>query len=219
LAIDFTEQSHLLILGESGAGKTAALRTLCHEVVRANSVESGRLVIVDYRRTLLGVVESEHLVGYAMSQASAESQIGALARTLVARMPPDGVTQKQLRNRSWWSGPEIFVVVDDYDLVAGASESLRNPLVPLIEMLPHARDIGLHVVLARRSGGAARAMFDPMLARMRELGCMGLMMSAGAEEGPLFGSLRPSPMPSGRGVVIRRAEPNQVVQVGWIDPP
>jgi S-DNA-T family DNA segregation ATPase FtsK/SpoIIIE len=216
LAIDFAEQSHLLILGESGAGKTAALRTLCREVVRANSVDSGRLVIVDYRRTLLGVVESDHLVGYAMSQASADSQIGALTRTLEARMPPEVVTQKQLRDRSWWSGPEIFVVVDDYDLVAGAT---HNPLIPLLEILPHARDVGLHLVLARRSGGAARAMFDPMLARMRELGCMGLMMSAAPEEGPLFGSARPSPMPSGRAVVIRRAEPDQVVQVGWIDPP
>jgi S-DNA-T family DNA segregation ATPase FtsK/SpoIIIE len=215
LAIDFAEQPHLLILGESGAGKTAALRTLCCEVVRLNSVESGRLVIVDYRRTLLGVVESDHLVGYAMSQASADSQIGALTRTLEARMPPEVVTQKQLRDRSWWSGPEIFVVVDDYDLVAGAA---HNPLMPLIEILPHARDVGLHLVLARRSGGAARAMFDPMLARMRELGCMGLMMSAAPEDGPLFGSARPSPMPSGRGVVIRRAVPDQVVQVGWIDP-
>jgi S-DNA-T family DNA segregation ATPase FtsK/SpoIIIE len=130
-------------------------------------------------------------------------------------MPPEVVTQKQLRDRSWWSGPEIFVVVDDYDLVAGAA---HNPLMPLIEILPHARDVGLHLVLARRSGGAARAMFDPMLARMRELGCMGLMMSAAPEDGPLFGSARPSPMPSGRGVVIRRAVPDQVVQVGWIDP-
>jgi DNA segregation ATPase FtsK/SpoIIIE, S-DNA-T family len=216
LAIDLAEQSHLLILGESGSGKTSTLRTMCREVMRANSVESGRLVVVDYRRTLLGVVETDHLAGYAMSHASAATQIGAVTRTLAARMPPEHVTQGQLRDRSWWSGPEIFVIVDDYDLVAGVTD---NPLAPLIEMLPHARDVGLHVVLARRSGGAARAMFDPMLARLRELGCMGLMMSAGPEEGPLFGSVRPSPMPPGRGVVIRRGEQDQVVQIGWVDPP
>jgi S-DNA-T family DNA segregation ATPase FtsK/SpoIIIE len=215
LVLDFTEQSHLLILGESGSGKTATLRTMCREVMRSNSAEEGRLVVVDYRRTLLGVVESDHLAGYAMSQASVTSHIGALARTLETRKPPDGVTQKQLRDRSWWSGPEIFVIVDDYDLVASAGD---NPLLPLVGMLPHARDIGLHVVLARRSGGAARAMFDPMLGRMRELGCMGLMMSASPEEGPLFGSVRPTSMPSGRGVVVRRGEPDQVVQVGWVDP-
>lgn len=216
LTIDFVEQPHLLILGESRSGKTTTLRTLCHEVIRANSPASARLVLVDYRRTSLGVVESDHLAGYAMSQASAESHIGTLTRTLESRMPPDGVTQKQLRDRSWWSGPDIFVVVDDYDLVAGTT---ANPLTPLIEILPHATDVGLHVVLARRSGGAARAMFDPMLGRMRELGCMGLMMSAGPEDGPMFGSVRPAPMPPGRGVVTRRGEPDQVVQIGWVDPP
>jgi S-DNA-T family DNA segregation ATPase FtsK/SpoIIIE len=216
LALDFVEQSHLLILGESGAGKTATLRTLCREIVRTNSVASGRLVIVDYRRSLLGVVVTDHLAGYAMSRATATSHLDALTRTLEARMPPDDVSQTQLRDRSWWSGPEIFVIVDDYDLVATASD---NPLIPLVEMLPHARDVGLHLILARRSGGATRAMFDPVLARMRELGCMGLMMSANPEEGPLFGSVRPSAMPPGRGVVVRRREQDQVVQVGWIEPP
>ena len=32
--------------------------------------------------------------------------------------------QQQLRDRSWWSGPEIYVVVDDYDMVAA-----NNPLL------------------------------------------------------------------------------------------
>ena len=34
------------------------------------------------------------------------------------RLPGPDVTQEQLRNRSWWKGPELFVIVDDYDLVA-----------------------------------------------------------------------------------------------------
>jgi len=216
LTLDFVEQSHLLILGESGAGKTAALRTLCREVVRVNSAQSGQLLIVDYRRSLLGVIETDHVAGYAMSRVTATSHVDAVARTLQARMPPEDVTQTQLRDRSWWKGPEIFVIVDDYDLVATASD---NPLLPLVEILPHARDVGFHLMLARRSGGATRAMFDPVLARMRELGCMGLMMSAGSEEGPLFGTVRPSTMPQGRGVIVRRREQDQVVQVGWTDPP
>jgi S-DNA-T family DNA segregation ATPase FtsK/SpoIIIE len=131
-------------------------------------------------------------------------------------MPDDHVTQQQLRTRSWWSGPEIYLVVDDYDLVA---EGNGNPLAPLADFLPHAKDLGLHVVVARRSGGAARAMFDPVLARLRDGGCTGLMMSASPDEGTLLGSVRPSPLPAGRATMIARGEPGQLVQVAWSDPP
>lgn len=126
------------------------------------------------------------------------------------------MTQQQLRERSWWAGPEIFLVIDDYDLVAA---STGNPLTPLADLLPHAEDLGLHVIVARRSGGAARAMFDPMLARMRELGCMGVMMSASPDDGILLGSVRPSSQPPGRGTLITRGDGEQLVQIGWTDPP
>jgi S-DNA-T family DNA segregation ATPase FtsK/SpoIIIE len=131
-------------------------------------------------------------------------------------MPDEFVTQRQLRDRSWWHGPDIYVVVDDYDLVAGAT---GNPLTPLADFLPHAKDLGLHVIVARRSGGAARAMFDPVLARMRDMGCAGLMMSAAPDEGVLLGSARPAPLPPGRATLIVRGRPDELVQIAWVDPP
>jgi S-DNA-T family DNA segregation ATPase FtsK/SpoIIIE len=131
-------------------------------------------------------------------------------------MPGADVTQRQLRDRSWWSGPEIYVVIDDYDLVAGTG---TNPLTPLLEFLPHAKDLGLHIVVARRSGGAARAMFDPLLGRLRDLGCMGLMMSASPDEGVLLGSVRPRALPPGRATLVTRGRPDQLIQVAWTDPP
>ena len=215
VAVDFTALPHLLILGDTECGKTATLRTLCREIVRNHGPAEAQILVVDFRRTMLGVVESDHLFGYAMSTASAESTMGRAVASLGARLPGD-VTQQQLRDRSWWSGPEVYVVVDDYDLVSGAS---GNPLSPLLDMLPHAKDLGLHLVLARRSGGAARAMFDPVLTRLRDVGCTGLMMSAGPEEGVLLGSVRPSPLPAGRGTLIRRGQHDQLVQVAWTDAP
>ena len=216
VALDFAALPHLLILGDTECGKTATLRTVCREIQRSKGPDAARVLIVDFRRTLLGVLESDHLLGYAMSAASAESHLVATVELLTGRMPGEHVTQRQLRERSWWSGPDVYVIVDDYDLVAGAS---GNPLLPLLDLLPHSRDLGLHLVIARRSGGAARAMFDPILARMRELGCMGLMMSAAADEGVLLGSVRPSPLPPGRGTLIRRGRPDHLVQVSWTEPP
>ncbi|WP_349271086.1 type VII secretion protein EccC [Mycolicibacterium parafortuitum] len=214
VTLDLDEHPHLLILGENECGKTAALRLLCTELEAAQ--HDLRLEIVDVRRTLLGVVESARLTGYAVTGAAVTSRLAALTETLTARMPDERVTQRQLRDRSWWSGPELYVLVDDYDMVAGAT---GNPLNPLAEFLPHAKDIGLHLIVARRSGGAARAMFDPVLARMRDMGCAGLMMSATAEDGVLLGGVRPVRLPAGRGTLVVRGRPDELIQVGWVDPP
>jgi len=216
ITVDFTATPHLLIIGEGRCGKTATLRAVCREVVRTNDAGSAQLVVVDVRRTLLGVVETDHLRAYAMSTVDAEARLSTLAAELRARLPHGAVTQRQFRDRSWWSGPDVYVVVDDYDLVAGAPV---NPIGGLLELLPYARDVGLHLVVARSSAGAARAMFDPVLAALRDLGCLGLMMSASPDEGPLLGSVRPTPLPPGRATVIRRGQPDGQVQVAWADSP
>ncbi|CAM2941320.1 type VII secretion protein EccCb [Mycobacterium intermedium] len=201
---------HLLVLGDSGCGKTAALRTLCREIVRAGNAQ---LFLVDFRRGLLGVVEPDHLGGYAMSPQALGAVMPGVLKLLQARVLPPNASQAQLRERSWWSGPEIYVVVDDYDMI-----TVANPLHDLLEYLPHATDLGLHVIVARRSGGAARALFEPLLAALRDGGCLGLMMSARPDEGTLLGAGRPRPLPPGRGVLVARNGTERLVQVAWCPP-
>ncbi|WP_422749371.1 type VII secretion protein EccCb [Mycobacterium sp. WMMD1722] len=214
ITVDFAVQPHLIVLGDVESGKSSTLRTLCTELVRKVSPECAQVLVVDYRRSLLGVVDGDHLAGYVMSAAGLGPALSALADRLTGRLPGPDVTQQQLRTRSWWSGPEIYVVVDDYDLVA------ENPgLTPLVGWLAHARDVGLHLIVARRAGGAARAMFDPLLARLRDCGATGLVMSASPEEGVLFGAVRPGPLVPGRGALVTRNEPPHLIQVAWCDPP
>ncbi|HTX94904.1 MAG TPA: type VII secretion protein EccCb [Mycobacterium sp.] len=215
LAVDFGRDSHLVILGDNQCGKTATLRTLCREIVRTKSTAQARLVIIDFRRSLLGVVESEHLGGYAMSPAALAALLPELLEVLRRRMPPPDASQAQLRSGSWWSGPEVFVVVDDYDLV---STPAANPLAALVEYLPYARDLGLHLVVARRAGGAERALFEPLLAGLRDHGCMTLMMSGRPGGGATFGSGNPGRLPPGRGVLATPAGDEQLVQVLWSPP-
>jgi S-DNA-T family DNA segregation ATPase FtsK/SpoIIIE len=132
------------------------------------------------------------------------------------RLPGPDVTSEQLRTRSWWSGPELFVVVDDYELVATGG---RNPLAVLVEFLPQARDIGLHLIVARASGGASRAMFEPMLQRIKELGSPGIVLSGDKDEGVLIADVKASPQPPGRGTLARRRQGSALVQVAWTAPP
>ncbi|UXA19028.1 type VII secretion protein EccCb [Mycobacterium sp. SMC-4] len=214
--LDLREHPHLLVLGDSECGKTAVLRMLCTELADTHTAAQLQLDIVDYRRSLLGVVETGHLGGYSVSPVALLGRMAALQEQLTARLPDERVTQQQLRSRSWWEGPEIYLIVDDYDLVAGAT---GNPLTPLADLLPHAKDLGLHVIVARRSGGAARAMFDPVLARLRDMGCSGLMMSADLDDGGVFGGVRAGPLPPGRATLSVRGRGTELIQLGWVDPP
>jgi S-DNA-T family DNA segregation ATPase FtsK/SpoIIIE len=214
--IDFGQHPHLLILGDNECGKTATLRTLCREIVRTNTAAEAQLLIVDFRRSLLGVVESKHLGGYAMSSSALGGLLPGLLDVLARRMPSLDVSQAQLRAKSWWSGPDIYVLVDDYDLVATPAGSA---LAAVVEYLPYARDLGLHLIVARRSGGAERALFEPLLAGLRDLGCMTLMMSKRPDEGAPCGSGRSVRLPPGRGVLITRPGDEQLVQVAWSPPP
>ncbi len=214
VTVDLADRQHVLILGDGECGKTAALRLICMEVVRTHSPDLAQLMIVDYRRTLLGVVESDHLAGYAVNEAVLSAALPTLLERLRARIPGPEVDQRQLRTRSWWSGPDLYLIVDDYDLVAAGT---ANPLAPIVELLPYAKDLGLHMVIARRSGGAGRALFEPLLARLRELGCIGLMMSASPDEGVLLGATRPGPLPPGRARLITRSG-ERVVQLAWTPP-
>lgn len=131
-----------------------------------------------------------------------------LARHLRARRPGPDTTKEQLATRSWWTGPDVVVVVDDYDLVVTPT---GNPLAELLDLLSVARDVGLHLVIARRSGGAARALYEPVLARLRDLAAPGLIMSGNRDEGVLLGTVRPSEQPPGRGTLVDRSS-TRVVQ-------
>jgi S-DNA-T family DNA segregation ATPase FtsK/SpoIIIE len=125
------------------------------------------------------------------------------------------VTSEQLRDGSWWTGPDCYVLVDDYDLVAAGP---TNPLQPLLEYLAQARDIGLHLVLTRRSGGAGRALYEPVIQRLRELSSPGLVLSGDRDEGALLGTVRPGPLPPGRGWLVTRREGVRLVQLAHLPP-
>jgi S-DNA-T family DNA segregation ATPase FtsK/SpoIIIE len=216
--LDFEAEPHLLCFADGESGKTNLLRVLARGITDRLAPEQARIVLVDYRRTLLGQLPDSHLIGYASNGETAGQAISEVAASLRRRLPGPDVTPAQLRTRSWWSGPEVYVLVDDYDLVASSGAAASgNPLLPLLEFLPQAKDVGLHLVLARRSGGAGRALFEPVIARLRELASPGLMMSGSPEEGPLLDGVKPAPMPPGRAVLVGRRSGRRRVQVALLE--
>jgi S-DNA-T family DNA segregation ATPase FtsK/SpoIIIE len=210
--VDLTEADpHFLVYGDSGSGKSEFLRTWMTGLMAQRSAWEVRFIIVDYRRTLLGLVPEEYLGAYAGDANAAAAFAKALADKLTERLPPPDVTVQQLRERSWWTGPELILVVDDYDLVGAGRQS---PLAPLVDFLPQAREVGFHVVAARRVAGVMRSsMSEPMLSRIRELGTDGLVLSGDRREGAVLGDERAQERPPGRGVLVRRKSPSTLIQV------
>lgn len=213
--LDLTSESHFLVFGDTECGKSTFLRVLAQSIVDRHPINKARIILVDYRRSLLGSITTEHLIGYGTSAQTTQTIMNEVVGVMRARLPGPDVTPAQLRERSWWKGPDLYLLVDDYDLVAGTA----NPLLPLVEFLGQARDIGLHVVVTRRSGGASRAMFDPLLMRLKELGSPGLVMSGDRNEGVLLGNVKPSKLPPGRGWLVTRREGARLIQVAWLPPP
>jgi S-DNA-T family DNA segregation ATPase FtsK/SpoIIIE len=212
VGLDPTEEQHLYAFGDGGSGKSSLLRAVAHEVMRTNRPEQAQIFVVDLRRSLLGDVPDDYLNAYLTTAEQAEAAMAGLAGILRGRLPGPDVTTEQLRTRTWWSGPEAWVVVDDYDLVVS---STGNPLAPLVPFLAQARDVGLHVVLARRSGGAGRAMYEPVLQALRDLAAPGLVLSGSPDEGALIGGVRPEPAVPGRARFVTRDAGRQVVQLAY----
>ncbi|WP_213453663.1 type VII secretion protein EccCa [Rhizomonospora bruguierae] len=215
VGLDLTSADpHLLVFGDSGSGKTQFLRTFLTNLVRRQPATRARALLVDYRRGMLGVVPDEHLAAYAPDAAAASTYVNQLVERLKERMPPPDVTPEQLASRGWWDGPDIYLVVDDYDLVLGAA----NPLGPLVGFIPHAREVGLHIVLARRVAGASRTSHSDLLTvRLRELGTNGLILSGDPREGALVGEERAARRPPGRAVLVRRGQPPLLTQIAIAD--
>ena len=208
--VDFAADPHFLLFGEGESGKSTFLRSLARSIVDRNDLNDARLVIVDYRRSLLGDIDSPHLIGYGSSQQVTEGIITEIAAVMQDRLPTDLTTQEELRTRSWWKGPELYILVDDYDLVAGGSS---NPLTPLLPYVTQGQDVGLHLIIVRRSGGASRALYDPLIMRLRELSSPGIVMSGDRDEGVLLGTVRPGPLPPGRGWMVTRRGGTRLVQL------
>jgi len=213
--LELASAPHFLVLGDAECGKTATLRCLAQGLMAAHSPDALRLVVVDYRRTLLDLAHHAHCDVHAASPSVAAEAAAQLRRLLDRRLPGGAFRPPEVAAPERWSGPRYVLVVDDYDLVASAAPNL---LEPLLDLVAQGRDVGLHVLLARPVSGAARSAFEPFYQRVRETGCPGLIMSGDPREGPLLGGRTATPQPPGRGHFVTRHARSGLIQVAWAPP-
>lgn len=209
--LNFEQDPFFLVFGESESGKSNLLRLLIKQLADRYDGDSCKMFVIDNRRSLLDAAPPSHLAEYVPMSNAMDHHVEALAGLIKRRTPSPDITAQELRERSWWQGPKVYVIVDDYDLV---STSAGNPLAPLTELLPFARDVGIRFIVARNTAGASRSSYEPFIQRIKELGAQGVVLSGDPEEGDILGNVRPRPMPPGRGVFVSRRRGNPLVQTG-----
>ncbi len=178
---------HLLVLGDTGSGRTNLLRVAHRGPARprtrprswcSRSWTRGAGCRTPFPEPYLG--------GYATNPALAQRLAAAVATQLAARGEAGRAP----------GDPRIVLVVDDYDVLAASG---TQPLAALVPHLAGGRDLGLHVLLTRRVAGASRGLYEPFVLGVRESGCAGLILSGDRSEGQLLGTVRASVMPVGGG--------------------
>jgi S-DNA-T family DNA segregation ATPase FtsK/SpoIIIE len=207
-------ESHLYLFGDAKSGKSTFLRSIVREIAAKYSPKEAQIVAVDLRRSMLGEIPADYLFSYLTTRDEASTELGNLADFLRQRLPNSTVTPDQLRNRSWWTGAEVWVLVDDYDLVATNS---GNPVSVLQPLMAQAQDIGLHIIVARRSGGASRSAYESVLQTMTELGQTGILLSGSPDEGAVIGRHKMVKTNPGRAQVITRDAGRIAAQLAWSD--
>jgi S-DNA-T family DNA segregation ATPase FtsK/SpoIIIE len=197
---DFAEQPHLTMLGDAESGKTNLLRLMIKGITERYGPNEAKILLVDLRRNLMDHLPQQYRMGVAVTSQAAREMLTAAAQVIHKRMPGMDLSPEQLRRRDWWSGAQLFIVLDDFELVT----SMNSPLAPLVELLAYGADIGLHLIVARGAFGSARTGNDPALRKLAELNTPDLMLSCPPLDTPSSSKLRGRLLPVGRAQLATR---------------
>lgn len=190
---DFSRTPHLIVVGDTESGKTNLLRRVSEGITTRYAPHEAKIIVVDYRRTLVDTVPEEYRIGHVISLDNLKETVEGAARAMKTRIPGADIAPARMRQCDWWTGPRLFILVDDYDMVSG--NSFQSPFEPLFEHLTLGFEMGLHLVVARSAMGAGRGLGDGLLRRLDEANNPALLLSCPPTEGRLFGNAKPRNLP------------------------
>jgi type VII secretion protein EccCb len=210
---------HILIFGNSKSGKTRTAHAIARAICSRNSPQQVRFMLADYRSGLLDAVPDSHLLSAGAinrNSSTLDESIKALADNLRKRLPPTDLTTAQLRSRSWWSGFDIVLLVDDWHMIVGAAGG-APPMMPLAPLLPAAPDIGLHIIVTCLMSQAYKATMDKFVGSAFGAGAPTIFLSGDKQEFP-SSEIKVKRRPPGQAFLVS-PEGKEVIQAAYIDPP
>ncbi|MGY4646659.1 type VII secretion protein EccCa [Mycobacterium sp. URHB0021] len=218
----------LVVTGREDCGRTNTLAAVMHEIKRVyapgataatpdprDTRPRAQVWLVNPRRELLRLLGKDYLERFTYRNDEVGPWAVELNQILTARLPETGLDVDASLSRRW-SGPEIFLIVDDADRLPPGYDAPLRDLVPSANA---AADVGLRIVYARRFGGWSGAdRADPLLSAMKQANAPLLVMDSDGEEGFVRGRWKGHPMVPGRGFLMSTGESGRYVQVGLVLP-
>ncbi len=218
--------------GGTGSGKTHLIAAIMGSLMERYSPDEVKFLVVDLKSSpLLDVIDERYILswmgeeevqvanpvagqpakmkrpvnrsGLILNATELAPAVDGVAKALANRSPTDVVGLQDRRQRSWWSGPEVFVFIDDYAMVNSAAPQVFAPLAPY---WGNAHQLGLHSVVACPISLATRVLGQSAsLVKMNnDVNGATLVMDGIKENGPILG-VRVEPRVTGRGMLITAA--------------
>lgn len=131
IGVDFDREPHVMVIGTPGSGRSTVLRTLLRGVARHYTARECAILLL-HDNMIEGVVPKEHVLATSAGLEPSATMIDEVLTALRKRVGKPEQT-----------GPRVFVAIDDLDLFAAE----HDPLTAMRDLIPHAREIGLHVLV------------------------------------------------------------------------
>lgn len=241
---DFTRYPHLVFTGATKSGTSKGLATVAQGVMDVYGPDEAKLYVVSPDNALVQYVPEAYLGTYEALEptpeglrvpsgrvlagyVSREQQIidldAYLGALLATRVRPDDVSQAEIAaGTRRWSGPEIFLLVDnEEDLeawVAGPTAYNKSfALERVAGFIKSGHEVGLHVIVSRLINQWAR-INTSLMRQLQESRTPTVVMSGPRAEGKIVGEVFPKPMVPGRGTYFVNDDQCAAVQIALPDP-
>lgn len=153
LYTDMLAQTHLLIAGATGSGKSTVVNGIMHAAMY-DSPGKVQFVLIDPKGTELSMFEYlPHTLLYAQESKDC---MNALKYTLdITRQRFDAMKRRGLRE---YDGPHIYVIIDELMFLLNRKDIKRDAMDTLQDILVIARAARVHVIACTQSPTAATGL-------------------------------------------------------------
>lgn len=188
---------NLLVYGERECGKTNALRSVMESVMRQYAPGKANIIVIDPLRNMLAERDRLYARGYMAPAKSCEPLADGsckrlrppgyvtttedlrdtaemLVKLMGSRRPTDDTSADDLRNRSYFTGPEVYVFVDNFSALAEGymAKSVFDEVSvadqTVAKLLATGDDLGVHFIVSTNTKFPDQVAASGFLSALRE---------------------------------------------------